>query len=221
MSYNYTQCHYHPDRMAVTVCERCRRPICLEDKRNYRKKHTGNTGQNAYSYYTNHDYCILCNASQLRSDASPLSFLIFLPFIIIFFFIFGGLAGFILGSGSFGSIFFLFILIMILFGVGSFLSARTKAEAAENDAMIFKSNLYSHSDSSSRPAFNYYKNNPLPDSYEDIYGIKAEQEIKNDPNLFSIVCFECGAHIDLQDKFCPNCGDSTKEELMNYYQIRS
>jgi rubrerythrin len=30
-----------------------------------------------------------------------------------------------------------------------------------------------------------------------------------------LVCFECGGYITKQDKFCPNCGDDTKEEFQN------
>jgi rubrerythrin len=32
-------------------------------------------------------------------------------------------------------------------------------------------------------------------------------------NLSQFTCFECGQPITKEDKFCPNCGDSTKEEF--------
>ena len=221
MALNYTSCHYHPNKMAVTVCERCRRPICLEDKRVYRKKHPRGGGQYRSYYYTTHDFCILCNASQLRADANPFAFLIFIPFLLIFFIFFGGTAGFIGGGGLFLSMFVLFFIVFIIIVLGSTLSARNKAESAENEAMNFKSNLYSRSDNTSRPSFSYHKSNEVPDSYEDMYGQRSKSEIKNSPDLFSIVCFECGAHINLEDKYCQNCGDSTHDELINYYKVNN
>ena len=219
MNLNYTACHYHPDRVAVTVCERCRRPICLEDKRIYRKRHTSHSGNYSRSYYTTHEYCILCNASQLKSDANPLAFLIFIPFLLIFFFIFGGTAGFVLGSGGVFSIFVIFFLFFIIIMVGSNLSARGKAQEAENEAMLFKSGLYSKSDNTSQPSFNYHKNYQTSPIYDDPYQNKSKKEIKKSPDLFSVVCFECGANINLNDKYCQNCGDSTHDELINYYKV--
>ena len=103
--------------------------------------------------------------------------------------------------------------------VGSTISARNKAQEAEEEAMKFKSSLYSRSDSTSRPSFGYHKTYQSTDSYENPYERKSSQEIKKSPDLFSVVCFECGANITLEDKFCQNCGDSTHDELINYYKV--
>lgn len=212
----YTTCDYHPNKMAVTTCERCRRPICLEDKRIYRKRHRRSHGKYSTTYYTSHEYCVLCNASQLRSDANPLGFLIFIPFLVFFFIIFGGAAGAAGGVGPFFTIFILFFLFIIVSAVFSTIRAREKAEQAENEAMNFKATLYSTNDATSRPSFNYYKTSPVPDSYDNPYFQKSNKEIKKAPDLFSIVCYECGANINLEDKFCQNCGDSTKEEIKDF-----
>jgi hypothetical protein len=48
-------CAYHPDRKAITICYRCRRPICFEDRRI-----SQNTGQK--------EYCIPCKANQVKSN---------------------------------------------------------------------------------------------------------------------------------------------------------
>ena len=32
----------------------------------------------------------------------------------------------------------------------------------------------------------------------------------------ALACFECGGFLSFKDKFCPNCGDSTAEELHAY-----
>ena len=219
MGLNYTACHYHPDRVAVTVYERCRRPICLEDKRIYRKKHSRGVGDNVSYYYTQHDYCILCNASQLRLDANPAGILIAIP-IILFFFIM--IPSSFMDIGFFNPILLMFggfIIIFALAAGGSIISARTRAQNAENEAYQFKSSLYSSSDFSSKPSFEYHKNSPVPESYEDKYYQQSFKDVKKSSDVFSIVCFECGAQLSLNDKFCPNCGDSTHDELVNYYKL--
>lgn len=219
MDLNYTSCHYHPNKMAVTVCERCRRPICLEDKRIYRKMHTSRFSNVSKSYYTTHEYCILCYASQLKSDANPLAILVFLSFILIFSLIFGG-AAFVAGAGIFTfSIFGLFLILLIVIIIGSVKSSRNKAQQAEDEAMRFKSSVYSNSSTDSQPSFGYHKDTKIPSHYDNPFENKTPQEIKKSPDLFSIMCFECGAHISLDDKFCPNCGDSTHDELIEYYKI--
>jgi RNA polymerase subunit RPABC4/transcription elongation factor Spt4 len=42
--------------------------------------------------------------------------------------------------------------------------------------------------------------------------IKKNKKIL-DQNINNFTCFQCGSIIVASDKFCPNCGDSTKEEL--------
>lgn len=221
MGLNFTACHYHPDRVAVTVCERCRRPICLEDKRIYRKKHSRGAGDDVSYYYTQHDYCILCNASQLRSDAKPTGILIAIPIILFFFII---LPSPVMAIGFFNPFFLMFggfVIIVALAAGGSIISARAKAQNAENEAFQFKSSLYSGSDVSSRPSFEYHKNTPVPELYEDKYYQQTVKDVKKTSNMFSIVCFECGTQLSLNDKFCPNCGDSTHDELVNFYKLHS
>ena len=72
-------CSYHPNIVAKFVCERCRRPICEVDKRVYRQIHYRDDES---SFYTYHDYCILCNATTLRNDIKLLPVLYgVLPFI--------------------------------------------------------------------------------------------------------------------------------------------
>ena len=220
MGLNFTSCHYHPDKIAVTICERCRRPICLEDKRIYRKRHTRGSGDNASYYYTHHEYCVLCNASQLRLDANPYGLLFFIPFALIFFIIFGGVASGFNGAGSIFIAFFgIFFVIILIISLGQTMSTRSKAQNAEQEALEFKSTLYSKSDSSSRPSFKYDKKRSVPEIYDDDFYERSPKEIKKSDDLFSIVCFECGTHINLEDKYCQNCGDSTHDELINYYKL--
>ena len=55
-------CEFHPKRIALCVCERCKRPICLEDKRILKNKFLG--VDNTY-----HTYCPLCNYIQEKKTS--------------------------------------------------------------------------------------------------------------------------------------------------------
>ncbi|MHA1225797.1 MAG: hypothetical protein ACTSR2_04405 [Candidatus Hodarchaeales archaeon] len=50
MNLNYTPCAYHPDKVAATKCERCNRPICLEDKRIYEESRYRRIGKHRRRY---------------------------------------------------------------------------------------------------------------------------------------------------------------------------
>ena len=55
---NIVRCHFHPKRIALSVCERCQRPICLEDKRTL----DGITVTNfdfQYFVRNTHNYCLI------------------------------------------------------------------------------------------------------------------------------------------------------------------
>ena len=45
-------------------------------------------------------------------------------------------------------------------------------------------------------------------------GFRETSENENFASSVSstLVCFQCGGYLDRKDKFCPNCGDDTKEE---------
>ena len=79
--------------------------------------------------------------------------------------------------------------------------------------MSLKNSLASREDSSSKPAFNYSKSGPVPNSYSDVSLEKHHQD------LFSMNCYECGANLTLDDKFCQNCENSTHDELMDIYRV--
>ncbi|MFW9930987.1 MAG: hypothetical protein ACFFD1_16480 [Candidatus Thorarchaeota archaeon] len=221
MNLKYTPCTYHPNNAAVTICERCRRPICLEDKRIYRRAHTRGTGESSYTYYTQHDYCVLCNASQLSHDAkwSPLTLVCLIPFLLIFFLAFIPLYGTFNQSGTFFSLFptfFIGILVFILIiMMGSILSKRNKAKEAELEAIRFRHSLDQRTSPMDYKRYNSTESKKF--SSEPSYDSSQFSIDRSEP--FTMVCFECGNRLSLQDKFCSNCGDSTKEELEKYYQF--
>jgi len=48
----------------------------------------------------------------------------------------------------------------------------------------------------------------------------SKQTILESQKKATISCYECGSYLTLQDKFCPNCGDSTHDELIDYYNVQ-
>lgn len=241
-----TRCYYHPDKIAITTCERCHKPICLEDKRVYRQTHYYNNsvGNDSFhsrsSYVTTHDYCILCYASQKKSNVTA-SIIGGIVFIIFVFFALGSFASFSNqasqsvstvnqnqntviyfsgqpstvsiytganntvssipnGSGMLTGMIFLMLLLII----GGIIYSKLQADDAVDEAMRFKSSLNKHGgQTSSRkvPLVNrsfYQSMQPLP---------------RKKSYISDINCFECGSKIDLSDKYCPNCGSDTNDEI--------
>lgn len=215
---NNTFCQYHPNKLAVTVCERCRRPICLEDKRIYRKRHTRHYGKYSRFYYTTHDYCVLCNASQLRRDASSIRFflipLVFGLFIFIFFI---GSLGSVSSTGPF-VIFLIVTFLIVIFIAVATITARKKADEAEEDAFRFRSLMSNNDSLINNSSFNDSEYNAWKDNSNKSVFNQSESQISSS-EVNTISCFRCGGKIDLKDRFCQNCGDSTKEELMDYYKM--
>jgi len=54
----------------------------------------------------------------------------------------------------------------------------------------------------------FHSNSYLPDQER----FKWEDQTK-DISSVPIYCFQCGSKLELEDKYCPTCGDSTKEEF--------
>jgi hypothetical protein len=208
---------YHPDTEAIAVCERCRRPICLSDKRIFRKSHSS-WGNNGDTYYTSHDYCIICNSAQLSSQAKYSLLILFCvgPFILFFILTFISMWTSTPSSNdgifTLMPIFFIGIPLLMLGGIiYTIIKAKNMATAAETEALNFKSSLGS---------------NILPFTYQKFNGSSFDTPQKSNAfsfdspstsKSFFLVCFECGTKITIEDKFCPNCGDATKDELEKHY----
>ena len=228
-----SKCHYHPHRPATTRCDRCRRPLCFDDNRLYRKQDSSifvdnsisGLGESTFGLNRTLNYCILCNATALRNDISLIrvSFY-FLPYIVL-----AGLISYLypLSLIIFAPFTILFIVIYIFQVI--------KARRAENEAMLFKKSLKESPDAStygfltSRRGITTIDDSAQIDIYStrDSKGSKGSKGSRGSKSLlntsrpskesiFHIVCFECGRGLDLTDKFCPHCGDSTKEEIKKY-----
>ena len=213
-----TACYYHPEKMAVSTCERCHRPICLEDKRMYHQTHYvnnnyGNSNFGSSSYETTREYCILCYAAQKQSNVtgSIIGGAIFIIFLIF------GISMFTSFTNSFNSfgpsmgnspfsnfmgLFMLFAIFIIILIVGGIIYSKLQSDQAVDEAMRFRNSLNTDNIKSSSGVSN------LTNSFKPLYQKKRA--------IGTLTCFECGGTLNFEDQFCPRCGNDTKDELRAY-----
>ncbi len=69
------KCYYHPNREAITKCEKCEKMICIECKKPISVTH----GVGDSSYATQHDFCMPCyyDREMKQYDFSPRGYYIF------------------------------------------------------------------------------------------------------------------------------------------------
>jgi rubrerythrin len=63
---------------------------------------------------------------------------------------------------------------------------------------------------------NSFQNDRNHNYYQKYSEKISKKELLRFQTINSIACFECGSNINFNDKFCPNCGDSTDKEFANY-----
>ena len=222
MSPSYSSCHYHPDRPAVAMCERCRRPICSDDKRIFTVE-----SSTRVSYYWGllrsktiiHEYsfCFICNATMLRKKAkASKSSLYFIPFIVIVL-----LGLFILGavdSFLWGALITLLCFIIWIYIISTFINAQADALDAVLEVFRFNNSLLVPANSLSTSSFAPSGNNPDFDSQSPKSHPYTFSSFEKANDLFTLQCYECGRNLSLQDKFCQNCCNSSHVELIDFYQ---
>ena len=148
---------------------------------------------------TEREFCLICNASQLRKESNTwlVLFSILIAVIFILFIETYGLA--INDNGI------IFILVLTYFIVAFFfivLLSRNKAKKAEDEVKKFKLELTKNSQSI------------------DIQKSDMDHCLSRE-DIFSIDCFQCGTRLTLKDKYSQNCGDSTEEELSVHYKLKN
>ncbi|MFX1554308.1 MAG: B-box zinc finger protein [Promethearchaeota archaeon] len=78
------KCAYHPDREAITKCEKCGKLICVECKTVVHDTHIGKDS----SYSTRHEICVACKydreISHFGFGFSVIPFLMIIAFLLIF-----------------------------------------------------------------------------------------------------------------------------------------
>ena len=43
--------------------------------------------------------------------------------------------------------------------------------------------------------------------------LRSSNNNRINPKKYPLVCFQCGEKLEPEDNFCPNCGESTSDEL--------
>ena len=222
MSPSYSSCHYHPDRPAVAMCERCHRPICSDDKRTFTVE-----SSTRVSYYWSllrsktiiHEYsfCFICNATMLRKKAkaskSSLYFIPFIGIVLLGLFILGTVDSFL-----WGALITLLCFIICVYILSTFINAQADAHDAVLEVFRFNNSALVPATSLSTSSFNQSGNNPVFGSQSPKLNSNKFSSFDKTNDLFTLQCYECGRNLTLQDKFCQNCGNSTHEELVNFYQ---
>jgi hypothetical protein len=94
---------------------------------------------------------------------------------------------------------------------GSVSQTKKKAKQAEFEANSFRSSL-------NNPSSPYTFQKFTRDGFDS----PRQSDVFPSSNFstsdaFSLVCYECGSGITVDDKFCSNCGDSTKQEIQKHY----
>ncbi len=199
-------CFYHPDVVANTTCERCHRPICLNDVRTYQRRRSTHFDDDTHYYYEKYTLCPLCYADWIERDNSIVAQVLQLgivAFAVVFMFFALGMFGTFLSMGGFGGMAGIFgflplvfiavpliIIAVVLYNV--FIASPRRVREARAQKELFLASL------GSQPSTSAMMN---------------QGEIVSSSSIgASLTCFECGAPLAITDKFCPNCGDPTTEE---------
>ena len=192
-------CSYHPNRVAVDKCERCNRLICIEDKMVYRDaRYRANNYQYRYRYDTPYTFCPVCYYETVKQQnvgsgavfvkIASICFLSF--FILLFFSIFSiifqipEISNLPSGFNTFFSIFPLVFVAIPGIIIIGLIISLIRSPRRARDA------------SSEQEAFLNHLNGRSPFDRENV------------------MCNQCGSLLTRADRFCPTCGDSTKDEFM-------
>lgn len=200
-------CYFHPNIQAIDKCERCNKLICLRDKRTYTRTYSSSSmstnNYNTYNMPVKYTFCPPCyyqamesgfkSYKKISSIQKPLMLVFMIPFLLVPLGMIFMVIDSPFNSGSFGLfplIFILFPLIFIFIAIGFiFLIIKGQSTASEY-AKTEMNNI-------SRDKAEFYSSHGLGNNF----------------NVNELYCNQCGSRIQKTDLFCPNCGDTTKDEL--------
>ena len=214
-------CYYHPEREAVATCTRCQRPICQDDIRYIMKWY-----EQEFFNPNNHPvYCFVCYASQSDVNLKVSTFGSLVITILIFVAIFGfvyitGISRnlnlstinfFYTNPGSniaasrsssksvlspdFSFFALLFVVLIVLL-IGILIHIRLQSHKEIDEAYTIKRKMEFQE-----------KNIEKDYSYSKFKAaIKPLRSKKRE--LAQGTCYNCGAFLDKDDRYCPNCGQN-------------
>lgn len=213
MTLKHTPCFYHPDRIAISVCSRCRRPICLDDKNIYDYNNRFN-GPTMGTSYNPRDYCPACYSSLVNTKLSTAPMIVVLIFFSsFFFFVFGifSLAGITESSPFVVNSLLIFFAIVLFLSVFIFIVIEIMSKSTNQKIRVNKDHINE---------INYQERKLERFNENDFEDQLSKKSIQGAQKNTIVSCYQCGSYLTLNDKFCPICGDSTKEELSDYYKIK-
>ena len=195
-----SMCNYHPNRPAVDKCERCNRLICVEDKMVYRDaRYRSHNYQYRYRYETPYTFCPVCYYEVIKQQnvggGVVFAKLFSICFLSIFILIFISVFGFIFtipeisdlpsGFNIFFTIFPLFFIAIPGLIILGLVISLIRSPRRASEAT----------------------------QEQEVFLSQANTSVPFERN--NIVCNQCGALLQRSDRFCPTCGDSTKDEFLD------
>lgn len=189
-------CYYHENRKAIGHCERCSRLVCLECQRKYRVRHS--RGRYHHGYVERYEYCPICYYNRKESPGASCVLLFPLCFLSIFIIV-------PISTGMFMEVpvfSLVFISIPTLIAASILYSlciyGPKERERAHHEKLAFMKEVGLDD--------NYNKGTPQTEQPRSEY-----RETLTTANRF--YCAQCGKNLQVGIKFCPNCGDSTADEM--------
>ncbi len=176
-------CYYHPNRDAITKCEKCGKLICVECKMVIGETRYDDTGDNSYTYSKRQEFCKLCYYNKkikIYSAEGNLFFYICLFIILIIISLISPIY----------MVFSIFLAVVCLIGT---LTAPKKLSKNLAEKEKFLNSL----DQSLKKTSISNKNN---------------QYSKDDNTSDLTYCQQCGKRIDINATFCNLCNNSTVDE---------
>ena len=202
MSLSYTPCYYHSDRVATTTCDKCQKPICLEDNRKFTNRN--NYGQRIY--------CPTCFATPDPTVSGVNVLKIILPLFVIILIYMVGLFSIInspVDNNFLPNLFVLIAFFIIALFLYIYYVSRIVSKPKRN---TINSNTFTQHNKSdlllrTKEKEEYLKAKEL----EKIKLNKTREEMKQNKYQSELHCNRCGAKTTQEDIFCPDCGGRLTE----------
>lgn len=206
LSVTFTTCVYHPHRIALAVCECCKRPICIHDREIIRKDFSTRARSDPF-----HTYCKICYATILSKETDAFNYF---ALVILFYFLFYFVSIIATIQGNLFLIMNMFFITFIILSIIYGYIATKKVINAKSSSARLQEKAYLKENPETVPGFNYGKKDK-----EKALEKNNSPYDKSKEKYPSITCFECGSRFNIEDKYCDSCGYKEQDELLVEYNI--
>ncbi len=208
MEKDNSNCYYHPEKAAIAYCEKCGRNLCIQCKKIYRRYHSSTNYHRGYA--ERYEYCPICKYNEEErtlffSSFSLIGFGVLVLIISTVFFSGAPSDPFFEDSVNAGkAMFTIFALIPLIGGLLKLFlfDQAKKAEIIENRNRFAKGVDLDQD----------FNRKSLPKSNSKTKIVNYSDGIVEKGFFY---CIQCGEKLTKKIKYCPNCGDSTSDELAN------